>query len=252
MTIKTQVESCICTIFLDRPDKKNAINQAMYIQMADAIYAACSNKSVKVIILASEYEAFTAGNDLDDFLTMPGDMKDAAAYQFLKALVECSLPLLAAVQGPAIGIGTTLLLHCERVYADETAVFAMPFINLGLVAEAGSSMLLSRVAGYQAAADILLTGDKFDLARAVELGIVSEKVPQGQSLYVAKAYAEKLVKKPRATLIDMKKLLRRADEPLIERVDYECELFSEKIKGPEVKEAVAAFYEKRQPDFSGL
>lgn len=252
MSIKTQNEAGVFTLMLNRLEKKNALTQIMYQQLADGLREAESDKRVKVVILASQEGVFTAGNDLQDFLNLPENMKDSGVYQFLTALTECKLPLLAAVEGPAIGVGSTMLLHCERVFCDDTAKFALPFINLGLVAEAAASLLLPRLSGYQAAADLLLTGEAFDADKAKLLGLVSEKVAPGTTYDQAKAYAAKLVTKPRATLIDMKALLRRAEEPLMQRIDHELVLFQEKLQGPEVKEAVTAFFEKRAPDFSDL
>lgn len=250
--VKVVNEKRVVTLFMNRPERKNALTQAMYQAMANAINDASENMDVKVIVIATEHGFFTAGNDLEDFMQSPVINESAGVYQFLLSLINCKLPLLAAVEGPAIGIGTTMLLHCERVFADETALFALPFINLGLVAEAASSLLLPKCAGYAAAADLLLTGDQFDLSTALQSGIVSETTVKGQTLAAAHAYAQKLVTKPRDCLVDIKALLRRPEEPLLTRTDTEIALFAEKLQGPAVKEAVAAFFDKRAPDFTEL
>ena len=247
--IKCTHSDGICFISFNRPDKKNAITLGMYQQLADSINTAANDEKVKVIVLGSENEHFTAGNDLGDFLKNPSMDESSAVYQFLQALICCPLPVIAAVQGFAIGIGSTLLLHCERVIAGESAVFAMPFINLGLVPEAGSSLLLPRLIGYQKAADWMLTGDTISAKDAFAAGFVSQLVPEGEVLHTAMAYAQKLTEKPRETLIEIKKLLRRDEEALEERVNVELELFVQCLNSAPAKEAMTAFIEKRQPNF---
>ena len=247
--VRSYVEEGICYIAFNRPDKKNAVTLEMYRQFADNIRAAESNQQVKVIILCSDNEHFTAGNDLSDFLENPSMDKNSATYQFLQAITTCSLPLIASVTGFAIGIGSTMLLHCEQVFADETAVFSFPFINLGLVPEAGSSLLLPRLTGYKKAADWLMTGESFSAKAAYDAGLVSHLVAEGEVLHSATAYAQKLCEKPRQTLIEIKRLLRRDEEALMDRIDHEVILFSECLDSAPAKEAMTAFLEKRKPKF---
>ncbi len=242
----------IYRILFDRAEKKNAITLDMYQQLADGINSAAEDSSVKIIVLGSLNENFTAGNDLADFLANPSLDEGSPTYQFLKALVNCPLPIIAAVEGFAIGIGSTLLLHCERVFSGSTATFAFPFINLGLVPEAGSSLLLPRLVGYQQAADWLLTGEAFTVQQALKAGFVSEVVEQGLALQQAMQYATKLSQKPRETLIEVKQLLRRDEENLNERVDAELQQFMSCLSSPAAIEAMSAFMEKRKPNFENL
>ena len=247
--IKSISNNGICVISLDRPEKKNAITLQMYQQIADAITVAIGDKSTKVIILDSENEHFTSGNDLSDFLKNPSMDEDSSVYQFLQALITCPLPIISAVEGYAIGIGSTMLLHCEQVIASQSATFAFPFINLGLVPEAGSSLLLPRLVGYQKAADWLLTGDTISAQDAYEAGFVSRLVAEGEASEVAMAYAKKLCEKPRETLVEIKRLLRRNEEALQQRVEIELELFVQCLNSEPAKEAMTAFIEKRKPNF---
>lgn len=247
--IEITVQQNTCQILLNRPEKKNAITLEMYQLLAEAIQTAAADKQIKVILLGSNNEYFTAGNDLGDFLKNPALDKNSSIYQFLQALINCPLPIIAAVQGFAVGIGSTMLLHCEQVIADETAVFSMPFINLGLVPEAGSSLLLPRLIGYKKAADWMLTGDAVSAKDAYDAGFVSQLVAAGDALKVAEAYAQKLCSKPRETLIDIKRLLRRDDEALQQRMAVELSLFTQCLDSAAAKEAMTAFMEKRKPNF---
>lgn len=242
----------VCQIFFNRPDKKNAITLDMYQKMADALGDAVANKEIKVVVLGSEGEHFTAGNDLGDFLKNPSMDKSGPIYQFLAALITCPLPVVVAVQGFAIGIGSTLLLHADQVIADETAVFSFPFVNLGLVPEAGSSLLLPRLVGYQRAADWLLTGDPIPAREALAAGLVGKLVPSGKALPEAMEYAAGLSGRSRETLIKIKQLLRKDEEPLMQRVDIELGYFVECLRSVPAREAMSAFLEKRKPDFRNL
>lgn len=242
----------VCQILFDRPLKKNAITAVMYQQMADAINAAATNESIKVIVLASANEHFTAGNDLADFLAKPAIEKESPVYAFIQALMCCPLPIIAAVQGFAVGIGSTLLLHCEQVFAAESAVFSFPFINLGLVPEAGSSLLLPRLVGYQKAADLLLRGSTFSAEEALAMGFVSKVVGNDMAYHAAMDYAVLLCEKPRSSLIEVKRLLTRDVESLQQRADIELNSFVQCLNSPAAKEAMTAFLEKRKPDFTNL
>ncbi len=242
----------ICQILFNRPEKKNAITAEMYQLMANAINNASANSAIKVILLASNNEHFTAGNDLSDFLANPSIEKGSPVHEFLQALMHCPLPVIAAVQGFAIGIGSTLLLHCEQVFADETSIFSFPFINLGLVPEAGSSLLLPRLIGYQKAADLLLSGKSFSAPEALEIGFISRLVSLNKVNQAAMDYAISLCEKPRSGLIEVKQLLKRNSETLQERADIELESFVQCLNSPAAKEAMTAFLEKRLPNFSNL
>lgn len=250
--ITVNQNNAVMSIVIDRVDKKNAITLSMYQQMADAITAAASDRSIKVIVLSGAGDNFTAGNDLADFLSNPNLDVDSSVYQFLQAIITCPLPLIAAIKGFAVGIGATLLLHCEQVFADETAIFSYPFINLGLVPEAGSSLLLPQLIGYQKAADLLLTGDAFNAQKALELGVIATLVSEGCVVDAANLYAQKLSSKPRATLIKIKTLLRAELPKLQQQVEDELVVFKDSLQGPEAKEAMLAFMEKRPANFDDL
>jgi enoyl-CoA hydratase/carnithine racemase len=204
-----------------------------------------------VILLGSNNEHFTAGNDLADFLANPSIDPDSSVYQFLTALMHCPLPVVAAVQGFAIGIGSTLLLHCEQVFAHTSARFSFPFINLGLVPEAGSTLLLPQLTGYQKAADLLLLGEVFSAEEALKIGFVAH-VLQDNVQESAFSYAQQLAQKPRASLMAIKKLLRRDTEALSVRSDFELATFIECLNSAPAKEAMSAFLEKRKPNFSNI
>ncbi|CAA0125238.1 2,3-dehydroadipyl-CoA hydratase [BD1-7 clade bacterium] len=250
--ITVQTDNAICVVGINRPEKKNALTADMYQAMADAVNAASADTNVKVVILTGIGEHFTAGNDLGEFLADPSMDEDSSVYCFLQAIARCEIPMIAAVEGFAVGIGCTLLLHCERVICDSTARFAFPFVNLAIVPEAASSLLLPRLVGYQQAAHLLLTGDTFDANEALEMGLAAEKTETGEALQTAMTYAEKLTGKARGALVATKQLLRRDDEPVQDRLHHELAIFVEKLQAPAAKEAMTAFMEKRKPDFTGL
>ena len=252
-TVLYQRQDAIAGIALNRPDKKNAITKAMYQGLADSLKDAADNPETKVIVLYTHGDNFTAGNDLADFLQDPSMDEDSPVYQFLQALVCCPLPVIAAVKGFAIGIGSTMLLHCEQVFAAPDAVFAMPFVNLGLVPEAGASLLLPRLIGYRQAADILMTGDSFSAEAAQQAGFISQVAGQGVDVNeLAMAYAETLSQKPRSSLVETKRLLRKDSEPLQDRLHDELAAFIQALEGPAAREAMTAFMEKRKADFSNF
>ncbi len=250
--ITTERNAGVLTLYFDRIDKKNAITLAMYQQLADAINEASSDASIKVILFSAKGEHFTAGNDLQDFLSNPDLEKSSAVYQFLQALIYCPLPIVAAVRGFAIGIGATLLLHCEQVFADSTASVAFPFINLGLVPEAASSLLLPRLVGYQQAAHLLLKGEPLSAEQALNAGIIAQLTVDEELDQKAMNYASELAQKPRTMLIEIKSLLRADKALLQECLDQELKLFKQCLKGPVAKEVMAAFIEKRSPNFDNL
>jgi enoyl-CoA hydratase/carnithine racemase len=249
--ILTSRDGAVQRIQINRPEKKNALTADMYAAIADAIKAADADAGVRVVLLHGTGDAFTAGNDLQDFLANAPRYSDAPVFRFLNAISHVEKPMIAAVSGVAVGVGTTMLLHCDLVYAAEGTKFALPFVNLGLCPEAASSFLLPAIAGYQRAAELLLLGEPFDAAKAYQLGIVTEVVPAEILMMRATAAAQKLAEKPAASVVLTKRLMKRAWMPTIEAtLAEEIRHFGERLGAPEAKEAFSAFLEKRKPDFS--
>jgi enoyl-CoA hydratase/carnithine racemase len=247
--IKTEVRERVATIELARPDKKNALTAAMYAAMTDTLAAAESDVEVRAILIHGARDCFTAGNDLKDFLEGPSGASQA--LRFVSALSKVGKPVVAAVGGPAVGIGTTLLLHCDLVYASRDARFHLPFVPLGLVPEAASSLLLTRTAGYQRAAAWLLLGQAFTADEALAAGIVTEVVSQETLLERARAAAKALVALPPESVRLTKQLMKRpVAAEVAEQMAEEARVFGERLQSAEAKEAMAAFIEKRKPDFS--
>lgn len=244
----------VLAITLARPERRNAITIAMYATLADAIGQAQQDPSLRLITLRGEGEDFTAGNDLADFMAaMPRDGEEIAVWRLLRALANNELPLIAAVHGNAIGIGTTLLLHCDFVLAEEGTRFSMPFVDLGLVPEAASSLLLPRLAGRRRAARYLLLAEAFGPEEAQEWGLVSKVVPSGALGEVLAETVAALLAKPATAMRLTQKLLRHGGrDEILERFELENGHFGERLKSAEVKEAITAFFEKRKPDFTGL
>jgi enoyl-CoA hydratase/carnithine racemase len=241
----------VLRIQINRPDKKNALTADMYAAIADALSGADADPGVRAVLIHGAGDVFTAGNDLQDFLANAPRYTDAPVFRFLNAISHVQKPLVAAVNGVAVGVGTTLLLHCDLVYAAEGTKFALPFVNLGLCPEAASSFLLPAIVGYQRAAELLLLGEPFDAQKAWQLGIVTEVVPAGEVLARATAAAQKLVEKPAASVRITKQLMKRTWMPTIEAtLTEEIRHFGQRLGSPEAKEAFAAFLEKRKPDFS--
>lgn len=235
-------------IELNRPTKKNAITSAMYAAMADAVQEAEADASVRTVLISGAGQAFSAGNDLQDFLSGMGD-DNPPVLRFLQALAGSSTPLIAAVQGPAVGIGATMLLHCDYVVAADDTVLQFPFVSMALVPEAASSLLLPRIVGYLRAADILLTGDNVDAERALELGLVTRVVAAGEQVAAARAFADRVAAQPPAAVRLTKHLLRDDTPGLDQRIGTELTLFKDRLQSPEFVEAVTAFMEKRAPRF---
>jgi len=245
--VVTRLEDGVLTLRMQRPEKKNALTAAMCATLAEALEGAADERAVRVVVIAGVEGAFTAGNDLDDFLNNPPRDAEAPVNRFINALVTTELPLVAAVDGLAVGIGTTLLLHCEQVLATERSRFSMPFVNLGLVPENGSSLLLVRACGYHKAAELLMLGEPFTANDALDCGIVSRLVSPADLESEAQALARKLAAKPRDALRATKRLMRRPSEPLGARIEIESRLFAQFLGSPEAKEAFTAFLEKRPP-----
>jgi enoyl-CoA hydratase/carnithine racemase len=252
MTMDILVERAegVLTIAFNRAEKKNAITAAMYQTMADALGAAREESAVRAILMRGSAGIFSAGNDLEDFMKSPPMGENAPVFQFLRAISTADKPVVAAVAGAAVGIGTTLLLHCDLVYAADTATFSLPFTQLGLCPEAASSLLLPRVAGYQAAAEKLLLGEAFDAREAQRMGFVNRLLPAAEVDAFAFAQAAKLAALPASSLRVTKTLMKRASQhELHAQMTDEAVHFGKMLLAPEAREAFQAFFEKRKPDF---
>lgn len=248
--VLARTEGRVARIELSRPEKKNALTAAMYAQLTEALAAAGRDPQARVVLLSGSRDCFTAGNDLADFLQRrPGEASPVfGLFQVLPALEK---PVVAAVAGPAVGIGTTLLLHCDLVYAAADARFQLPFVPLGIVPEFGSTLLLPRLAGYQRAAKLLLLGQPFTAQEALEAGIVTEVVAKEELLEKAQGAASMLAALPPESLRLTKRLMKEGGAKELEaRIAEEGRLFTERLASPEAKEAMSAFLEKRKPDFS--
>ncbi len=230
---------------INRPEKKNALTLAMYSAMADALVAGEADDGVAVHLLAGAGGDFSAGNDLNDFLTLTS-LVDSPIARFLLALAGLAKPAVAAVKGAAVGIGSTMILHCDLAVAAVNSRFQFPFVNLGLVPEAASSQLLPGLAGHRRAAELLMLGEPFTAEKAEAIGLVNILVPPGEEEAVALDYARRLAARPRQALRQTKALLKREPEPVVERIKVEARLFEEALRSPELKQAVAAFYERKK------
>ncbi len=251
MDISIEQGMGICTIRFNRPDKKNAITAAMYQSMADGLQAAEADPTVRVIVLAGHPNIFTAGNDLEDFMKQPPSTGASPVFQFMAALKDASKPVVAAVAGAAVGVGTTMLLHCDLVYAADNARFSMPFSQLGLCPEFSSSLLLPRLVGYQRAAEKLMLGESFLADEAKAMGLVNRVLPADELEAFVQAQAAKLAALPASSVRATKELMKRGTASEIDQqMAAEGEHFRRMLTAPEAKEAFTAFFEKRKPDFS--
>ena len=249
--ILTSTRDRITRIELDRADKKNAITADMYQAMADALRAAEADPQVRVVVIHGKPDCFTAGNDLKDFLERPPSGDGSPVFQFLQAISTAAKPLVAAVGGPAVGIGTTMLLHCDFVYASPNARFQMPFVGLGLVPEAASSLLLPMLSGYHQAAELLLLGKPFTAEKALAAGIVTEIVPDGDLFDHALDVAASIAALPPSSVRITKALMKTRHATAVrEAMGAEGEKFRAQLGSAEAKEAMQAFFEKRKPDFT--
>ena len=250
-TVRIEQIDGVFHIEMARPDKKNALTADMYRTMADALASAEADPAVKVILISGAGGNFTAGNDLADFLGNPPMTEDAPVFRFINGFARLRKPFVAAVEGVAVGVGTTMLLHCDLAYAGSGARFALPFANLGLTPEAASSLLLPLRTGYARAAEMLMLGEPFSAQVAVEVGIVNAVLPDADVLTHARERCRKLTLQPTASLRHTKELMKRGQQALIdETMRVEAEIFRQRLVSGEAKEAFAAFFEKRKPDFS--
>jgi enoyl-CoA hydratase/carnithine racemase len=250
--VKVERRDGIVSITLARPDRRNAITVAMYAALAEAIEAASADPAVRVITFRGEGQDFAAGNDLADFLTaLPRDTTDIPVWRLLKAVATCEVPLVAAVHGNCVGIGTTLLLHCDLVIAEEGTRFSLPFVDLALVPEAASTLLLPRLAGRRRAARYLLLGEPFGVEEALDIGLASHSAARGELDAMLASVVERLLAKPPTALLETQRLLRAgASDQILQRMKLESEVFAERLASAETKEAITAFFEKRKPNFS--
>ncbi|MEY3613317.1 MAG: 1,2-epoxyphenylacetyl-CoA isomerase [Pseudomonadota bacterium] len=251
--ILTHIDAGVMTITFNRLDKKNSITSSMYAAMADAVAQAGSDPAVRVVVFQGHESIFSAGNDIGDFLNQPPSTQESPVFRFLRGIATFEKPLLAAVAGPAVGIGTTMLFHCDLVYAGDNAAFSMPFVNLGLCPEAASSFLAPRMFGYHRAAEALLMGEPFFAEAAQEVGLVNRVVPPTEVNGYAQAQARKLAAKPLSSLVTTKRLMKGGDQQaVLQKMDEEGQSFGRMLREPAAKEAFGAFMEKRKPDFSKL
>ncbi len=256
-TIVTGTHNGVLRIVFNRPDKKNALTVEMYEALNEAFDLAAGDPGIKALLFAGEGGTYTAGNDLQDFLANPPKGEEAPVFQFIRNLAHCPKPMIAAVQGYAVGVGTTMLMHCDLVYAADDAKFSLPFVNLGLCPEAAVSYLLPRIAGYQRAAEKLLLGEPFGAEEGEAMGFVNKILPPDQVIAYAARQAEKIAALPgpsiRATKMFLKGGKKSVEQKAIfERMEEEAALFQDMLTGPAALEAMAAFMQKRKPDFSSI
>lgn len=252
--ILTHQSDGVLTIQMNRPEKKNALTQNMYRSIAEAINTADADDAVRVVVLRGTDNLFTSGNDIGDFQarsTSKADNAPLATVTFFEAVLALRKPLIAAVQGYAIGIGTTMLLHCDLVYAAKSAFFSLPFVNLGLCPEFGSSFVLPKIAGHQRAAELFFLGERFTPEHARQVGIVNQIFDDDRLIDEAMAIAKQLAAKSPAALMATKKLMKtHTSQTIREAIKTDGEMFAKLMTGPEAREAFIAFVEKREPDFS--
>jgi enoyl-CoA hydratase/carnithine racemase len=251
MSIASTTLNGVAKIQIARPEKKNAISAAMYQSMADAIAAAHDDSAVRAILLHGHKDIFTAGNDLEDFVKNPPSDTDAPVFKFMQALGYAEKPVVAAVNGAAVGIGTTMLMHCDLVYCADNSVFSMPFVSLGICPEFASSLLVPLAAGYHKAVEKLLLGDPISADEALEMKIVNRVLAPDDVLEHATKQAERFNQLPPSSVRTTKRLLRQGWKALSEKaMADEVNSFSAMLRSAEAKEAFAAFFERRKPDFS--
>jgi enoyl-CoA hydratase/carnithine racemase len=249
------LEAGVMTITLNRVDKKNSLTTAMYATLADALAQAEADAAIRVVLLQGHETVFSAGNDIGDFLNRPPTAEAGAGespvFRFLRAIARFPKPLLAAVCGPVVGVGTTMLFHCDLVYAGDNAAFAMPFVNLGLCPEAASSLLVPQMLGYHRAAEALLMGEPFMAEAALEVGLVNRVLPPTEVNAYAHTQAKKLAAKPITSLTETKRLMKKGQAALVQQqMDDEAVSFGRMLREPAAVEAFSAFMEKRRPDFA--
>lgn len=252
--VSVDIQDQVQILRLNRPERKNALNHEMYAVLADAISNAEDNGDIRCTLITGSEECFTAGNDLSDFAAGPAaDFENSPAGRFLFGLVSAEKPVVAALNGPAVGIGTTMLLHCDLAFAGNNTAFQMPFANLGLCPEGGSSLLLPAWLGRVRAAELLMLGGVFDAHKASELGLINRVCEPSETEAQALQACRQLAAQPPAAIRATKRLLNRGySSGLRDAMLAEGEMFGERLKSPEAGEAFKAFMEKRKPDFSSF
>lgn len=251
MSIRTATLDGVATIEIARPEKKNALTVAMYQAMADALRAATADETVRAVLITGQPGVFTSGNDIEDFMQRQALNTESPVFAFMRALLDCDKPVIAAVTGAAIGIGTTMLLHCDFVFVSDEARLAMPFVTLGLVPEFASSLVVAARVGLPRAAEMLLLGDPFGPQQAVDAGLANAVLPAGEVLVHARRVAERFNTLPPGAVRDSKRLIRAPlREATLSAIAEEAEIFSRRLRSPEATEAFQAFFQKRKPDFS--
>ena len=258
MSIKTATLNGVATIEIARPEKKNALTVAMYQAMTDALNAAKADPAVRAVLITGQPGIFTSGNDIEDFMSRGtggagagSEDSESPVFKFMRALLDCDKPVVAAVTGAAVGIGTTLLLHCDFVYVSDEARLAMPFVALGLVPEFASSLVVPQLMGHRRAAEKLLLGDPFTPEQAVECGIANAVLPAGEVVNHARRIAERFNSLPPGAVREAKQLMRGPQhQQTLQTIRTEGEIFARRLRSPEAMEAFQAFFQKRKPDFS--
>ncbi|MEK0416528.1 MAG: enoyl-CoA hydratase/isomerase [Pseudomonadota bacterium] len=253
--IRFAVLDGVATIEIARAEKKNALTREMYSAMAQALKEAQAEGKVRAVLITGQPGIFTSGNDIEDFMSRPpgqgSDAMDSPVFQFMQALLSCDKPVIAAVTGAAIGIGTTLLLHCDFVYVSDEARLAMPFVSLGLVPEFASSLVVPQLMGHRRAAEKLLLGDPFTAEQAVECGIANAVLPASEVVNHARRVALRFNALPPGAVREAKQLMRAPQrEAVLKTIREEGALFGARLRSPEAQEAFQAFFQKRKPDFS--
>ena len=249
--VTSEIIDRIQVLRIQRPDKKNALTQAMYGALADALAAADADPQIRCSLITGVDEVFTSGNDIADFLKAPNTGNDSPVVRFLNNISTAKKPVVAAVNGLAIGVGVTMLLHCDLVYAAADARLQLPFVNIGICPEAASSLIMPRMMGHQRANELLLLGEMFDATTAHEFGMVNAVVPRDQLFEHAMDRCRRLAAQPPNALRTTKALLRRIDaEQIKQTMSQEFQTFAPMLQGPEALEAMGAFMQKRKPDFS--
>lgn len=250
--VKIKQDGAVLEIIFARPDKKNALSNAMYRAATEALERAQENQAVRVVLFAAEGDAFTAGNDLADFAAAAsGKGEGLAAHDFIEALGRADKPIVAAVPGLAVGVGTTMLLHCDLVFLAESARLSTPFVNLALVPEAASSILLPARIGHVRAFAMFALGEAISAAEAFSLGLANKVLPKDEVLPAAREAACQLAMRPLGAIVATKKLMRDKQR-ILSRMDEEGVVFAERLQTDEAREAFNAFAERRQPDFTKL
>jgi enoyl-CoA hydratase/carnithine racemase len=251
--ILQHAEAGVMTLTLNRVERKNSITSDMYGALAEGLARAEQDSTVRVVLIQGHETVFSAGNDIGDFLNKPPAGEDSPVFRFLHGIARFPKPLLAAVCGPAVGVGTTMLFHCDLVYAGDNAAFSMPFVSLGLCPEAASSLLVPQMLGYHRAAEALMLGEPFFAEAAMEVGLVNRVLPPTEVNGYANAQARKLASKPITSLLEIKRLMKKGQQAaVVQQMADEGASFRQLLTAPAAKEAFTAFMEKRRPDFSKL